>query len=467
MRSETCAPAYSGFASVLRRAACVGILLGLAACGVTYNSPTVDTRSDELPVSVVTMNAQSVRYANASPYTPRSLPQAFFAAASSGGGAFGAGAVPPAPYLPTEQRERLEYRPLPEVPPQSYRIGVGDVLLLSTQSSASTVEQLTGLLAATNQRQGYTVRGDGSIAIPDVGSVQLAGMTLEQAEDRLFQVLVDNQISPSFSLEVAEFNSQRVAVGGAVKTPAVVPITPNQLTLGEALIAAGGPTARDAEFASIRVYRDGTLYQIPLETYVDTPSLKDRLLQAGDAVYVDTSYDLDRALEFYKARIDVISMRSTAKAQALNALSTEVSLRRAALNEQRRNFERRLALDGVDRDYVYLTGEVNKQNRFPLPFNTNASLADVLYGEGGFDNTTGDPTEIYVLRGSSDPAKVGEIVAYHLNAGNAANLIFATKFEMRPDDVIFIEEQPITKWGRALQQLFPTILGAARTAVLQ
>ena len=36
--------------------------------------------------------------------------------------------------------------------------------------------------------------------------------------------------------------------------------------------------------------------------------------------------------------------------------------------------------------------------------------------------------------------------------------------QMRPNDIVFIEEQVITKWGRALQQLFPTVLSAAGSA---
>ncbi|SMX38842.1 Polysaccharide biosynthesis/export protein [Maliponia aquimaris] len=338
------------------------------------------------------------------------------------------------------------------------------MLLLATRSAGSTIEQLSRLLAATNQRRGYTVRDDGSIAIPEIGAVQLAGMTLQEAEDRLFQTLVSNQIDPSFSLEVAEFNSRRVVVGGAVKSPRVVPVTPSNLTLGEALIAAGGLTVRDAEFASIRIYRDGTLYQIPVETYRAQPELNDKLLVNGDAVFVDTTYDLDRALEFYKAKIDVISLRSSARGNALNALSTEIGLRRAALDERRSLFKQRTELGAEGRDYVYLSGEVSKQSRFALPYGNVATLADVLYSEGGFDTTTGDPTEIYVLRGNSDPGRAGEVVAFHLDAGNAANLLLMTRFEMRPNDIVFIEEQPITKWGRALQQAFPSILNAAAGA---
>jgi polysaccharide export outer membrane protein len=333
--------------------------------------------------------------------------------------------------------------------------------LLATRGSASTIEQLSGLLAAQNQRQGYTVRSDGAIAIPEVGTVVLTGLTVEEAEDRLFQVLVENQIDPSFSLEVAEFNSQRVAIGGAVNAARLVPITLQSLTLGDALTAAGGVAVRDREFASIRIYRDGTLYQIPLETYLANPELGKKVLQNGDAVYVDTSYDLDRAMEFYKLKIDVITLRSNARNTALQALSTEIGLQRSALQEQRSNFQARVELGAVDRDYVYISGEVRTQNRFPLPFNQQASLADVLYDGGGFNNTTGDPSEIYVLRGNKD----GTVTAYHLNAANAANLVLATSLQMRPNDVVFIEEQPITKWNRSLQQLFPALLNGVNSSL--
>lgn len=438
-----------------------------AGCGISYTSPSVMKRNDELPVSVVAMTPASISYANASSYTPRDLPAAFYAVAGGSGSITGAGALPAEPYLPNERRETLQLRPLPDVTAPPYRIGVGDVLLLATRGGGSTVEQLTGLLAAQNRRQGYTVRDDGSIAIPEIGPVQLAGLTVQEAEDRLFQVLVQNQIDPSFSLEVAEFNSQKVAVGGAVGAPKLLPVTPNPLTLGEALVAAGGVGVQDEEFASIRVYRDGTLYQIPVEDYLRDSDLRNKVLLNGDAVFVDTTYDLDRAVDFYRARIDVISLRSSARRDALNALSTEIGLRRAALTERRENFRSRLDLGAEKRDFVYLSGEVNNQSRFPLPYGQQASLADVLYSEGGFATTTGDPSEIYVLRGTDDPARAGEIVAYHLNAENAANLILATRFEMRPNDIVFIEEQPITKWNRALQQAFPVILGAARQAALQ
>jgi polysaccharide export outer membrane protein len=445
---------------LIRSVALLTGLVALSGCGVTYTSPTVKSQAAGAKVRVVALSTQSVLVANRAPYTPRSLPDVFYAA-TGGGNLRQAGALPPAPYVPNETRESVNMR-LPSDPPvEPYRIGVGDVVLLATKSGASTIEGLSGMLAVQNQRQGFTVREDGAISIPNVGRVPLAGMTLEEAEAQLFRRLVENQMDPDFSLEVSEFNSKKIVVGGAVGNPTLVPVTLNTPNLGQVLTAAGGVAIDNEKFASIRLYRDGTLYQIPIRAFFSRPEIQNMRLVAGDALYVDTSYDLDKALAFYRQKIEVINIRRQARAQALSELSTEIGLRRAALNEQRSNFEARVNLDAEGRDYVYLTGEVATQSRFTLPYGRQASLADVLYDNGGFRTETGNPAHIYVLRASDNPAEFGAVTAWHLNASNAANITIATQMEMRPNDVVFIEEQPITKWARALRQFFPPLISTA------
>ncbi|MHA6326423.1 polysaccharide biosynthesis/export family protein [Roseivivax sp. CAU 1753] len=444
------------------------LVVVLAGCGISYTSPSVSQQSGGAQVRVIDLDPQTVLVANRQTYTPKSLPEVFYRAAG-GGQLRGAGALPAEPFLPDETRRTLELRVPPATTPQAYRIGVGDVVLLATKSAGSTVEELSGLLAAQNARQGYTVRDDGAIAIPDIGTVQLAGLTIEEAEARVFEALVSNQIDPAFSLEIAEFNSKRVVVGGAVGNPTLVPITLNTLDLGEAITAAGGVQVSNEEFASIRIYRDGSLYQIPFEDFLAQPDFQRITLTNGDAIYVDTSYDLEQALEFYRSRIDVINVRQAARTAAINELTATVGLRRAQLNEQRTNFTSRLDFGAEDRDYVYLAGEVTNQSRYVMPYNQQVTLADVLYDSGGMPTTTGDPSEIYVLRASNNPSEFGAVTAWHLNASNAINLTLATRLQMRPNDIVFIEEQPITKWNRALNQAFPTLVNtvaaAATTAV--
>lgn len=342
----------------------------------------------------------------------------------------------------------------------AYEICIGDVLLLATKTAGNTVEELSGLLAAQNARQGYTVQDDGAIAIPDVGRVAIAGLTLEEAEAALFQSLVENQIDPSFSLEIAEFNSRQVSLGDALAQPTVVPITLTPLTLDRAIAAAGGIDTRDMDFASIRIYRDSTLYQIPLPEYLRRADLQKTPLQGGDSVFVDTEYELERAQAYFQEQILLAELRQQNRAQSLAELNAEVSLRRAALDEARSNFRDQIELDAVERDYVYLTGEVRRPSRFALPFGHDASLADALFSNEGFNNEKANPRQIFVLRAAPEPGNPDLVNAWHLDGSNSANIVLATRMEMRPNDVIFIAEQPITRWNRVLSQFVPTLLTA-------
>ena len=435
-------------------------LLAISGCGAAYISSKV---VDDESVTIVEMTPATVLAANKSTYRPKELPEVFFARAGAPSAGRGVGALPQPSVEPQQRPAALTLREPPQVPSRPYTIGVGDVLLLATRGNSTTVEQLSGLLAAQNRRQGYTVQDDGAIAIPEVGRVQVAGKTLEEAETELFQRLVENQIDPAFSVEIAEFNSQRIAIGGAVANPSVVPVTLTDLTLDQALSAAGGISSRDLDYASIRIYREGTLYQIPLKTYLAEPRLQKLRLTAGDSVFVDTEYELDRARAYFEEQIQLAQYRQSARTQALAELQAEMTIRRQALEEQRQNYRDRIELDGVDRDYVYLTGEVTTPSRYPMPFGRQSSLADALYSSGGFSSNTGNPSQIYVLRGTEDPASFGAVTAYRLDARNAVNLTLATRFEMRPNDVVFIAEQPITRWNRVVQQIVPTLLtsGAA------
>lgn len=415
-------------------------LTALAGCGSVYRSASVTPGvSDGTNVRVVPLSAETVVQANRSSYQPKTLPAVFSMTAGGGTLGRGAGALPQPTFDLESRPGTLDLRVPPAANPGAYQIGVGDVVLLSTPSTGSTVEELSGLLAAQNARQGYTVQDDGSINIPNVGRVRIAGLTIEDAEAALFQKLVENQFDPTFSLEIAEFNSRKVSIGGAVSNPGVVPVSLTPLYLGDALAAAGGVSVEDQDFASVRIYRDGTLYQIPLTTLYERGDLLRTRLVDGDAVFVDTGYELGQAQSYFEQQITLVAARQAARQAALNELQLEVNLRRGQLLEARENYQSRIDLGADDRDYVYLTGEVGKQSRFPLPYDRKATLADAMFAQAdGVTVETGDVSQIYVLRASSDPREFGAVTAWHLDARNAANYALSTKFELRPDDIVFV-----------------------------
>lgn len=443
------------------------IALGLAGCSTVYTSPRVlEQAGDAAIVRVLPISGESVLLANRSPYQPRTLPAIFSSTTGSNGVLRGAGVLPDAPFNDQIRPRALELRVPPQVDPGPYVIGVGDVLIVATPSAGSTVEELSGLLAAQNRRQGYTVQDDGAIAIPDIGRVSVAGLTLADAEDAFFDALVSNQIEPSFSIEVAEFNSQTISVGGAVSGPAILPISLVPMTLERAIAGAGGVTVEDLDFASVRLYRNGTLYQIPLTQFYGSDRFLNTRLVAGDSVFVDVEYNLDQAEAYFEQQLTLAGFRQDARSQALTELQTEIALRRAQADEARANFEFRSEAGAVERDYVYLAGEVGSQTRYPLPYGQQSSLADALFdGASGIPLETGDVSQIYVLRASSDPREFGAVTAWQLDASNAANLVLASRFELRPDDIIFVAEQPVTRWSRVIRQITPSLITSTVGAV--
>lgn len=389
----------------------------VAGCGTAYISPSVQevtkVSNQNSRVQVVLLTAATVRQANQFKYTPRRLPPVF-SSVTSVPGARNASAL--VMHIP------------PELADTPYKIGIADVLLLATPSSDSTVDELSGLLAAQKKRQGYTVQDDGAIAVANVGRILVSGLTLKEAEMEIFQALVNSQFNPTFSLEISEFNAQRVSVGGSVANPILVPITLKPLYLQEALKVAGGVTGFDLDFVSIRLYRDGTVFQIPLKQLYGAENLRRIRLQDGDSIFVDNSYELILA-------------------QA---------------NETRDNFTSKSDFDAVHRDYVYLSGEVAQQGRFTLPFEHKASLADALFSQAGISTREGNVSQIYLLRNNREG---NMITAYHLDARNAANLVLATGLELRPNDIIFVAEQPITKWNRVIAQIVPSLITATAAAL--
>ena len=126
----------------------------LSGCGAVYMSPRVTDGDGK--VRILELTPQTVLAANRASYSPKELPAVFFTAAGGPSAGRGIGATPSAALEPEQRPTALTLRVPPQVPMRPYTIGIGDVLLIATRGNTSTVEELSGLLAAQNRRQGYT-----------------------------------------------------------------------------------------------------------------------------------------------------------------------------------------------------------------------------------------------------------------------------------------------------------------------
>ena len=75
----------------------------------------------------------------------------------------------------------IEWRLPTKAQPKPYKIGIGDVISLSTPMNEDLIGVLNGVLASQNRRQSYIVQDNGSISITDIGRVIIGGFTLEEA----------------------------------------------------------------------------------------------------------------------------------------------------------------------------------------------------------------------------------------------------------------------------------------------
>ena len=455
-------------------------LTGLGGCGVFYTSPSVSegtglsSGEGALDVSVVALTYESAAAANLTPYVPSRLPLGFQPDAigkiiAKSTSVPRLGALPAPPSRPSARPGFIPDNMPPLTAPEPYLIGVADVLLLSVNSANASIEQIPGLISAQSKRQGFVVQDDGAIAIPDAGRINVAGLTMQDAEAVIFQALVSAGIDPAFSLEIAEFNSKRVSVGGEVRSPALVPITLKPLYLHEAVNSAGGLNVGDARVAKIQIFRDGTTYQVSASRFQTDPAVRQITMRDGDSVYVTSDFQEERARARFQEQISLLQVRQNqlnAAAQNAQIQAQTTNLELSKLEAERKAFLDRLELGAVKRDYAYLAGEVGTPRRVELPFENKAVLADVLFSENprGLNINFADYGEIYVLRRSTNPEEFSRVTAYHLDAENAANLALAGAMEIHAGDVVFVAEQPVTAWNRALTQLFPTLLFTAANA---
>lgn len=164
-----------------------------------------------------------------------------------------------------------------------YRLAAGDLVRV-------TVYQNPDLTLETR------LPDSGRVSFPLLGPVELAGLTVAQAEERLARALRDGRYvrAPHVTLALLEATGRQASVLGQVNRPGRYPIALSGLRLTELLALAGGATAGGADRVVLSGRRDGQ----PWRTEIDlaalfanagphTDRVADPAIQPGDTVWVD------------------------------------------------------------------------------------------------------------------------------------------------------------------------------------
>jgi polysaccharide biosynthesis/export protein len=142
----------------------------------------------------------------------------------------------------------------------------------------------------------YRVEADGFITFPLINRVAAAGLTPAELQDRIRTQLASGYLkNPTVRVEIEQYKSQYVIVGGEVRMPGKIPMT-GTMTLPEALAAAGSPTAAASTEVIVTHARkpgaEGTSEKEPDSIHVNMKKLQlgtagqEIVLQDGDTIFV-------------------------------------------------------------------------------------------------------------------------------------------------------------------------------------
>lgn len=122
-----------------------------------------------------------------------------------------------------------------------YKIGPSDLLAIKVFQA----DELSGEVR---------VNQAGSITLPLIGNITVAGLTQVQAEQRLAQLLGANYLqNPQVSVFIKEHTNQRVTLEGEVRSSGVYPLN-GKVTLLQSIALAGG-LGEQADTEAVAVFR--------------------------------------------------------------------------------------------------------------------------------------------------------------------------------------------------------------------
>lgn len=306
--------------------------------------------------------------------------------------------------------------------PYTYKLGVGDVLAITVWDHP----ELTGAPAREQGVDGgvggvgppaasFVIDQQGRLQFPFAGTMALAGLTREQAGELLAKRLARYFREPRVTLGVQAYRSQRVYVGGEVRTPGPQAINDIPMTLLEALNRAGGMLP-GADQSRVVVERAGTRHRIDLLGALQAS--RDSGGNGGNGGKGGSA--------------------GNAGAAAMLLADGDI-----------------VRVPPRDESKVFVAGEV-LQPRALTMHDGRLTLNEALGEVGGINPLSGDAGKVYVVRRTAQGPRV-----YRLDARPSRAMALAERFELRPKDVVYVAASPLANWHRAISQLFPGELSSA------
>ena len=241
---------------------------------------------------------------------------------------------------------------------------------------------------------GYPVDQQGFVQFPLVGRVKASGMSVPQFTATLQSKLQRYLKYSDPQVKIINYRGNKFFIDGEVTKPGEFAIEDAPVSLYSAISMAGGATAK-GDANSLVLNRKGRNYNIGLQALKQIGSSGNQIyLQDGDSIHV---------------------------------------------NSQSRNT-------------VYVLGEFGQVKPVPI-LEQGLSLAQVVGESQGLNSFTANAAKIYVVRDNPGYQLTN---IYYVNMQTITNLALANRFEMHPNDIVYVDPTGLTRWNRVLNSLLPS-----------
>jgi polysaccharide export outer membrane protein len=323
---------------------------------------------------------------------------------------------------------------------------------------------------------------DGSVVLPVVGSLNVAGLTVQQIRTQVVQGLRKKLINPEVSVEVVRPRPRRVYVSGAVKTAQTLDMR-DGWRVTEAIANAGGLMLKP-ELAR------GTLFRLPDQTiildlariYVEQDPTSNLRLQPGDVidiqepptvrVWVSGQVMKPGTVDLTRGRgvVDALSMAGGAAPEAALSKSyivktdgSKIEINLARMINQGEKLEG-LEMEAGDQlvvpqnqTKIAVYGMVANPNVFPMPDDQVMTVAEAISLAKGFEKRA-QKSNIGIIRMVDGKQTVLSIDMNRFTKGKEPNL------PLQDRDIVFVPESRKPDWSRILPGL-QAVTGALWYAV--
>lgn len=277
-----------------------------------------------------------------------------------------------------------------------YRISTSDVLSINLieYPNITPSNNNNNASASNPYAAGYPVDQQGYIQFPLVGRVKASGLTVSQFTNNLRSQLQRYLKYPDPQVKVVNFRGSNFFIDGAVRQPGEFNMADAPISLYGAISMAGGATT-EGDSNSVVLTRRGVQYELGLRDLQDMGiSASQIYLQDGDSIHINR----------------------------------------------------------LDRNKVYVLGEFGEIKPLEIP-DHGLTLTQVVGQSKGLNPSTSNAAKVYVVR---DHGNASYTDIYHVNLQTVTNLALANRFEMHPNDIVYVDPTGLTRWNRFINSVLPS-----------